>query len=313
MIRTFLCLVILAVFHPALSLHSAEIPARPNIIFIMSDDHAAHALGCYGSRINQTPNLDRLAKEGMRLVNCLAVNSICTPSRASILTGKYSHKNGVPVFNRIDGSQPMVQKYLEQAGYYTGMIGKWHLGSDPTGFDYWSVLPGQGLYYDPVFIEPDGRKKRQSYATDIITDLAIEFLKNRPKDKPFFLCYQHKAPHRPWQPDEKHAHLYDDVDVPEPTTFQDDYSTRSSAAREATMRIGRDLTRGDLKLEPRRGSLRRNKNDWKKQTDAEMEVIVKGEKKKLTGEALLKWKYQRYIKDYLRCIASIDDNVGRFL
>ena len=286
---------------------------RPNIVFIMSDDHAAHALSCYGSRINQTPNLDRIAKEGMRLANCFAVNSICTPSRACILTGKYSHKNGVPVFNRIDGSQPMVQKYLQKAGYYTGMIGKWHLGSDPTGFDYWNILPGQGLYHDPVLIEAGKQKKWKGYATDIITDLAIEFVKNRPPEMPFFLCYQHKAPHRPWQPDDKHAHLYDDVTIPEPTTFNDDYRTRSSAATEATMRIARDLTRRDLKVEPPAGLRQKEQNEWLKQTDDEMEVTIGGEKKKLTGEPLAKWKYQKYIKDYLRCIAAVDDNVGRFL
>jgi arylsulfatase A-like enzyme len=296
------------------SLPAAVAPGeRPNIVFIMSDDHAAHAISSYGSKINQTLNLDRIAKEGMRLANCFAVNSICTPSRATILTGKYSHKNGVPVFNRIDGSQPMVQKYLQKAGYYTGMIGKWHLGSDPTGFDYWNILPGQGLYHDPVFISSEGKKKLNGYATDLITDMAIEFVKNRPKEKPFFLCYQHKAPHRPWQPDAKHAHLYDDVTIPEPDTFDDDYRTRSSAATEATMRIGDHLTRADLKLKPPAELKPKEKQEWNKTTDAEMEVEIKGEKKKLSGEELKRWKYQKYIKDYLRCIASVDDNVGRFL
>lgn len=298
----------------AWGLFGAEVAQlRPNIVFIMSDDHAAHALSCYGSRINQTPNLDRIAKEGMRFANCFAVNSICTPSRATILTGKYSHKNGVPVFNRIDGAQPMVQKYLQRAGYYTGMIGKWHLGSDPTGFDYWDILPGQGLYHDPVLIEGGKQKRWKGYATDIITDLAIEFIKNRPREKPFFLCYQHKAPHRPWEPDEKHAHLYDDVTIPEPATFYDDYGTRSSAAKEATMRVSRDLTRRDLKLKPPPGLKGKELADWNKGTDTEMEVMVGGEKRKLFGEELVKWKYQKYIKDYLRCIASVDDNVGRFL
>ena len=134
---------------------------RPNILFIMSDDHAAHAISAYGSRVNQTPNLDRLAKGGMRFDNCFAVNSICSPSRATILTGKYSHLNGVPTFNRFDGSQPTVAKYLQAAGYYTGMIGKWHLGSDPTGFDQWNVLPGQGVYFDPAFLGPDGPARHQ--------------------------------------------------------------------------------------------------------------------------------------------------------
>ena len=178
---------------------------RPNILFIMSDDHASHAISAYGSRVNKTPNIDRLAKEGVRLNHCYATNSICTPSRATILTGKYSHINGVPVFNRFDGSQPTVPKMLQQAGYYTAMIGKWHLGSDPTAFDSWTILPGQGVYFDPAFLERSGRRVIPGYVSDIITDLAIDFLAKRPKDKPFFLMCHHKAPHRPWKPDEKHA------------------------------------------------------------------------------------------------------------
>src|SRR6266403_1718615 len=157
--------------------------SRPNILFIMADDHAAHAMSCYGSKINKTPNLDRIANEGMRFLNCFVVNSICTPSRAAILTGKYSHINGVTVFNRFDGSQPTVAKMLQATGYYTGMIGKWHLTSDPTGFDYWNILPGQGVYHNPELIEMGERKKIQGYATDIITDLAIDFLKKRPAGK----------------------------------------------------------------------------------------------------------------------------------
>ena len=261
-------------------------PKRPNILYIMSDDHAAHAIGAYGSKINKTPQIDRIAKEGMRFVNCFVVNSICTPSRAAILTGKYSHLNGVPVFNRFDGRQPTLAKYLQAAGYHTGIIGKWHLFSDPTGFDYWNILPGQGVYHDPEFIEMGRRKKHPGYVTDLITDFSIEFLSNRPKDKPFFLMCHHKAPHRPWQPDVKHAHLYDGADIPEPPTFDDDYRTRSDAAREATMRIDRDLTPTDLKQEPPSG---------------------------LAGAALKHWKYERYIRDYLACVAAVDDNVGRLL
>ena len=200
-----LIFIILVAFAGRLSGAAAE---RPNILFIMSDDHAAHAISAYGSRVNQTPNIDRLAKEGMRFDHCFAVNSICTPSRATILTGKYSHLNGVPVFNRFDGSQPTVAKYLQAAGYYTGMIGKWHLGSDPTGLRQLDILPGQGVYFDPQFLEPDGRRVIKGYVTDIITDLSIDFLKNRPKDKPFFLMCHHKAPHRPWEPDEKHRAMF---------------------------------------------------------------------------------------------------------
>ncbi len=286
---------------------------RPNILFIMADDHAAHAMSCYGSKINKTPNLDRIANEGMRFLNCFVVNSICTPSRAAILTGKYSHINGVTVFNRFDGSQPTVAKMLQKAGYHTGMIGKWHLTSDPTGFDYWNILPGQGKYHDPDFIEMGTRKTIHGYATDIITDSSIDFLKNRPKDQPFFLMCHHKAPHRPWEPDEKHEHMYDDVQITEPETFNDDYRTRSAAAPEATMRIDRNLNRTDLKIKPPPGLKPKEITQWNQTVDKEMEVTINGEKKTLTGQELKKWKYQKFIKDYLRCIASVDENVGRLL
>ena len=259
---------------------------RPNILYIMADDHASHAISAYGSKINKTPNIDRIATGGMRFDNCFCTNSICTPSRAVILTGKYSHLNGVPVFNRFDGSQPTLAKYLQAAGYHTGMIGKWHLGSDPTGFSYWNILPGQGAYHNPVFIEMGQRKKHTGYCTDLIADFSLKFLDDRPKDKPFFLMCHHKAPHRPWQPDAKHRKQWEKVQVPEPATFDDDYSTRSDAAREATMRIDRDLTPGDLKQKPPEG---------------------------LSPRELKKWKYQRYMRDYLACVASVDDNVGRLL
>ena len=296
--------------HTALTFAAAT---RPNIVFIMSDDHAAHAISAYGSKINRTPQIDRLAREGMRLNNCFAVNSICAPSRACILTGKYSHRNGVTVFNAFDGSQWTVARELQQAGYHTGMIGKWHLTTDPTGFDFWSILPGQGVYHDPDFIELGKRSKVPGYATDIIADKTIEFIKHAPKDRPFFVMCHHKAPHRAWDPDAKHAHMYDDVDIPEPETFNDDYATRSPAATEATMRIDRDLTRRDLKVPPPAGLKGPALAEWNSTKDTEMEVTVNGETKKLSGTALKKWKYQKYIKDYLRCIASVDDNVGRVL
>jgi len=287
--------------------------SRPNILFIMADDHAAHAISAYGSRINQTPNIDRIAKGGMCFNRCFAVNSICAPSRACIITGKYSHINGVTVFNRFDGSQWTVAKELGKAGYYSGMIGKWHLRSDPTGFDYWNILPGQGVYHDPKFIEMGKEKKHTGYVSDIITDITIDFLKNRPKDKPFFLMCHHKAPHRRWEPDAKHAHLYDDEEIPEPVTFDDDYRTRSDAAREATMRIDRNLNRADLKVSPPAGLSEKEVGKWRSGVDMEMEVTTNGEKEKLTGDELKEWKYQKFIKDYLRCVASVDDSVGRLL
>src|SRR5882672_177219 len=188
-------------------------PNRPNILFIMADDHAAHAISAYGSKINKTPNLDRIATEGMRFLNCFVVNSICTPSRAAILRGKYSHKNGVTVFNRFDGSQPHVAKYLQAAGYRTAIIGKWHLFSDPTGFDYWNVLPGQGLYNDPVMIEMGKTNKLKGYVSDLIADISIEWLKKRDPSRPFCLMSQPKAPHREWTPPPKYTNLFADIDL----------------------------------------------------------------------------------------------------
>jgi arylsulfatase A-like enzyme len=286
---------------------------RPNILYIMSDDHAAHAISAYGSRVNQTPHLDRLAHDGMRFDNCFCVNSICSPSRATILTGKYSHLNGVPTFNRFDGSQPTVSKYLQAAGYYTGMIGKWHLGSDPTGFDYWAVLPGQGVYFDPAFLDRNGRRNIQGYVTDIITDMAIEFLEGRPKDKPFFLMCHHKAPHRSWQPDEKHRALFASRHIPEPPTLRDNYDTRTDAIRECQQKVFDDLTRFDLKLVPPTNLTGRARAEWLSAKPKEVEIAIDGQTRKLTGAALNAWKYQRYMQDYLACVQSIDDNVGRLL
>jgi arylsulfatase A-like enzyme len=296
------------------STFAATVPAkRPNIIYIMSDDHAAHAISAYGSKVNRTPGLDRLAREGMRFSNVFATNSICTPSRATILTGKYSHINGVPVFNRFDGSQPTVAKYLQEAGYHTGMYGKWHLGSDPTGFDEWLILPGQGVYFDPAFLDRNGRRVIKGYVTDIITDLAIDFLKNRPKDKPFFLMCHHKAPHRPWDPDEKHKTMFAGRTIPEPQTLYDDYSTRTDALRESRQKVFQDMTRRDLKLEPPATLTPPQRAEWLRVKPTTVEIEVSGRQETLTGDALNKYKYQRYMQDYLACVQSIDDNVGRLL
>ncbi len=277
------------------SLHAGAATAKarkPNILFIMSDDHAAHAISAYGSVINKTPHIDRLATEGMRLDSCFCTNSICTPSRATILSGQYGHKNGVcTLADHMDGTKDyLVQKQLQQGGYQTAIIGKWHLGhggaSDPTGFDYWCILPGQGAYHNPRMSEMGTDKQFQGYVTDIITDNSIAWLEQRDRNKPFFLMCHHKAPHRNWQPAEKYKDLYRDVRIPEPTTFNDDYANRCGAAAEARMRIDRDMEIGDYK-----------------------EPIPEG----LSPEQRKSWIYQRYIKDYLRCIASVDDSVGRLL
>lgn len=265
---------------------------RPNILFIMSDDHAAHAIGAYGSVINQTPNLDRIANEGMRLDNCFCTNSICSPSRASIITGKYSHLNGVfDLHGRLDGRQMTFPKLLQAAGYQTALVGKWHLGHEsiyyPTGFDYWEILPGQGLYHNPVMHSAAGVREHRGYVTDLITDFSLDWLERRDRDRPFCLLTHHKAPHRRWEPDDKHMHLYEEVDIPEPATFNDDHSGHGPAARYCKMSVEYDLTAEDLKhRQPPPG---------------------------LSRAELKSWKYQCYIKDYLRTIASIDDNVGRML
>jgi len=296
-----------------LALAAPAAAQRPNILFVMTDDHAAQAIGAYGSTVNRTPSLDRLAKEGMRMDRVFATNSICTPSRASILTGKYSHMNGVPVFNRFDGSQPTVQGMLREAGYYTAMVGKWHLGSDPTGFDDWNILPGQGVYNDPTLYDKDGSAVYKGYATDVITDLTIDVLKNRPKDKPFFIMSHHKAPHREWTPDEKHRKLFENRRIPEPATLRDDYAGRTDALREQRQSVFRDLTRRDLKLTPPPGLAGKELQQWMSVKPTEVEIEVDGVRKTLSGKELEDWKYQRYMQDYLACVQSVDDNVGRLL
>lgn len=303
------------------------VSSTPNIIFIMSDDHAAQAISCYGSKINETPNLDRMANNGMRMDRVYCTNSICAPSRASILTGKFSHKNGVlNNVNSFDGSQENVAKIFQANGYQTAMIGKWHLKSSPTGFDYWNVLPGQGLYYNPSFIEMGERKEHTGYVTDLITDFTLNWLDSLQEEKPFFLMMQHKAPHRNWMPNTPDLTLYDDRDIPEPNNLFDDYQNRSSAAKEQEMSIEKDLHLSyDLKVmgdfpggkwqvnfmkERLKSMTEEQRSAWEAAYTPKNEAFLAAN---LVGEDLIRWKYQRYIKDYLRTIHSVDVNVGRLL
>ncbi len=281
---------------------SAEPSAtRPNILFIMSDDHAAAALSAYGGFLAEaapTPNLDRLAREGMLFRNAFVTNSICTPSRAVLFTGLYSHRNGVYKFTPLDQSQPTVPKLLQKAGYHTAFVGKYHLHSNPVGLDDWSVLPGQGKYMNTEFVEmgdedssgrvAKGRKTAyQGHSSDLITDKALDFLKNRrPQDKPFCLFYHFKAPHDPFTYAPRYEELFADVQMPEPETLMDDYATRSDALKQTLQYVG---------------SRWGHHTDYVKQT------------KHLEGEAKKKAQYQLYIKSYLRCVRGIDDNVGRML
>jgi arylsulfatase A-like enzyme len=307
----FLLAMILA---PAGAVAQSQRPNRPNIVFIMTDDHAAHAIGAYGSRVNQTPNLDRLAREGALLASVFATNSICTPSRAAILTGQYSHINGVTMFNRFDSSRMTVARLLQRGGYHTGMIGKWHLGSDPAGFDTWEILPGQGAYRNPVFYTATGEKTYTGrYVTDVITDLAVEFVENRPRDKPFFLMMHHKAPHRPWEPNEAHAAHFASQRIAEPVTFWDSFATRTDALRENQQRIAADLTNRDLKLTPPAGLGGDALTVWLGTKPDSVAIVRDGQNVTLTGEALTRWKYQRYMQDYLATVQSVDDSVGRVL
>ncbi|QDU11632.1 sulfatase [Gimesia aquarii] len=285
---------------------------RPNILFIFTDDHASHAMSCYGSKINQTPNLDRIAREGMIFNNCFCTNSICGPSRAVILTGKHSHLNGFKQNgNKFDGSQQTFPKILRRNGYQTAIVGKWHLATQPTGFDYSEILIGQGPYYNPPMIKNGKRVKHVGYTTDIITDLALDYLKNsRDTDKPFMLMYQHKAPHRNWQPGPKYLHMYDEVTIPEPDNLFDNYEGRGTAAKQQDMTIATTMTPFDLKLTPPRNLTPEQLKVWNAAYEPKNRAFRKA---KLTGKDLVRWKYQRYMKDYLRCIASVDENVGRML
>ena len=294
MLQRWILALLVVSFFPGLSVaHEKSRPKKqPNILYIMSDDHANAAIGAYNSwlkKVVRTPHLDRLARQGIRFNSSLVTNSICTPSRAAMLTGQYSHKNGVYTLNdNMDPKRVHLAHLLRALGYQTALVGKWHLGTDPAGFDYWNILPGQGVYLQPKLREMGMKKPREyeGYSEDVITDLSLEWLKKRDPSKPFLLMCHFKAPHRPWDPAPRFKDLYKDVTIPEPETLLDDYKGRSRSTANVKLRVGEDMVERDLGV-----------------------PIPKD----LKGDELRKWAYQIYMKRYLACVAAVDENVGRLL
>jgi arylsulfatase A-like enzyme len=293
---------------------------KPNILIIISDDHAYQAIGAYGSKMMPTPGIDRLAKEGAIFKNAFVTNSICGPSRACLLTGKYSHVNGFKDnLSTFDASQDVFVKRLQTAGYQTAWLGKWHLESKPQGFDYWEIVPGQGHYYNPDFIEMSGDTiRKEGYVTNIITDMAEKWLTNRDTSKPFCMVVGHKATHRVWIPDTQDLGRFDNIKYPLPANFYDNYDGRYAAAHQ-DMNIAHTMRLGyDLKVMPDTGFGKQNYTrmnaEQRKAFDAYYKPIEKDFlSKNLTGNALTEWKYQRYIHDYLSTAASLDRNIGALL
>jgi arylsulfatase A-like enzyme len=286
----------------------------PNILFIFSDDHAYQAISAYkdAKKLNETPNIDRIAKEGALFHRCLVPNSICGPSRAVVMTGKYNHLNGF--FNNsnstFDSSQQTFPKILKAAGYQTAVIGKWHLISDPVGFDYWNILPGQGKYYNPPMNEMGEMKKREGYVTDIITDDTLNWLKSRDKTKPFLMMCQHKAPHREWEPAIRHLGHNADKTYPEPETLFDDYENRGMATRDQDMTLEKTFTQKDAKLVAPPELNPEQKAAWDAYYGPRNEAFLKANPQ---GKDLIRWRYQRYMHDYLGCVKAVDESVGRLL
>lgn len=308
---TRLLLVAVICFAFALPAPAQKQPA--NILMIFSDDHTRQALSAYKHplKLVETPHMDRLAKQGVLFERCMVPNPICGPSRAVILTGKYSHLNGfLRNGNRFDGSQQTFPKLLQKAGYQTAIIGKWHLESDPTGFNHWHILPGQGIYYNPPMILNGERVKHDGYVTDLITDFSIEWLKNRDKSKPFLLMAQHKAPHREWAPNLKYLGWNGDRKFPEPETLFDDYSGRGRAEREQDMTLEKTFTALDAKLETPRSLTPEQRKVWDAYYEPRNEAFRKAN---LTGKDLVRWRYQRYMHDYLGTVLSVDESVGRLM
>ena len=271
--------------------HCNAAPRRPNILFIMTDDQTTREMSCYGNQILNTPNMDRIARQGTRFANCFATNALCAPSRATVLTGCFSHLHGIRgnsekagEIEALNPDIPTFPELLQKSGYRTGLVGKYHIRQDPRGFDYWSIHPGQGQYFDPVYIENGTRVQKEGYASDITTDLALDFLRRTDQSRSFCLVYQFKAPHRPFSPAPRHAGLFEEMEIPEPETFDDDYATRRLARLAADMRFDQSLA-PDYEDLP--------------------EDLSPAERKK--------WIYQRFVKDRYRTLCGVDDNLGRVL
>jgi arylsulfatase A-like enzyme len=327
---TFSRLLITCTMIPIAACHGddAKAPAvsRPNILFIFSDDHAYQAVSAYGSGLNHTPNIDRLADEGMLFERCVVTNSICGPSRATILTGKYSHMNGfyrnINQHNQFDGSQQTFPKIMQEHGYQTAIFGKWHLGSEPTGFDDWEVMIVQGFYYNPDFLSANGHDTVVGYSVDVVTSKGIGWMGKNADKGPFMLMVQYKAPHREWEPGPKYMNLYDDYLFPEPPTLFDTYEGRATGARDQKMTIAHHMKLdGDNKLYTEESKMNRLGRSYSRMTDEQRTLWDKAYHVKneafhalgLTGDDLTRWKYQRYMQDYMSVIASVDENIGRLL
>lgn len=323
----FLCIALLA----ALGSYGQTVRERPNVIFIMSDDHAEQAISAYGHPISQkaaTPHIDRIANEGAIFLNNYCSNSICGPSRAAILTGKHSHKNGFMQNGNqgFDGTQQTLPKILQQNGYETAIIGKWHLISKPTGFDHWEILNDQGDYYNPHFITEQDTVRHMGYVTDLITDMTKAWLDGRDTDKPFFLMMHHKAPHRNWVPAERHYKLYENTIFPVPETYFDDYEGRYAASQQE-MNIYKDMYEGhDLKMVTGMDSDTLLYDPWPQaflqtMTPSQQDYFFEAYRKrnndfyttKRTEKEKAVWKYQRYIQDYMATVQSLDESVGEIL
>jgi len=318
--KSFTIVFLLSLFFVACKQGSEEqTPQRPNILFIMSDDHAFQAISAYGGPLADlapTPNIDRIADAGIRFNQCLVTNSICGPSRATIFTGKYSHKNGFidnTMGSKFDFSQNSFPKELQKAGYKTAVIGKLHLGGSPTGFDYFDILPGQGAYYNPTFTNQDGQYQMEGYTTEIITDKTINWLESvKDSTQPFMVMMWHKAPHRAWDPGPNELGMYENTTFPEPESLFDDYETRVPASKNFmtiadAMKIDYDLKMTD---QPRAGL---NEEQLKAWDSVYGPIYEQFKKENPTGKDLVHFKFQRYMRDYLSCISAVDKSVGKVL